>query len=619
MSAASPGLGSTLRIAIASGKGGTGKTTIATNLAVVLAETGSRVAYVDCDVEEPNGHLFLRPELQRTREVAIPVPEVDPARCTLCGLCGQACRYSAIVALPQKILTFPKLCHGCGACVYACLEEAIREVPRVTGVVEVGVARDLAFLQGRLSIGEAMAPPVIRAVLDAVPAGHTVILDAPPGTSCPVIAAVKAADVVLLVTEPTPFGLNDLALAVALVRELEIPFGVLTNRAGSGDDEVARYCAREGIPVLLELPDDLAIAQAYSRGELAVDAVPSLRPLFGDLFEQLVLLTGGAPPAPFQAPAPVVSAGATGLTPPSEALQILAGNDLKELVVVSGKGGTGKTSVVASFFALTEGALVADCDVDAADLHLVLAPEHRGRWPFIGGVTAVIDQDLCTACGECESHCRFDAIQVRGASGERRRVDPVACEGCGLCVDCCPEGAARLEPAVNGEWYLSETRHGPMAHARLGIAQENSGKLVSILRREAKALGLGRQLGLLIVDGSPGIGCPVIASITGADLVLLVTEPTLSGLHDLRRVAELCRQLRARAGVCINKVDLNLEVARRIEEAAAQWGLPVLGRIRYDPLVTRAQVQRQAVVEGEDGPAAQDLRALWDQVKQALA
>jgi MinD superfamily P-loop ATPase len=197
-----------LRIAIASGKGGTGKTTIATNLAVVLAKAGVRTTYVDCDVEEPNGHLFLKPVILSTRQVSIPVPAVDESRCTFCGACGKACRYSAIVALPAKVLTFAKLCHGCGGCTLACTEGAIREVPRVTGVVEQGVAGQVTFLQGKLDVGEAMSPPVIRAVLAAAPTEGTVVIDAPPGTSCPVIASVKSADVVLLVTEPTPFGLK---------------------------------------------------------------------------------------------------------------------------------------------------------------------------------------------------------------------------------------------------------------------------------------------------------------------------------------------------------------------------------------------------------------------------
>ncbi len=608
-----------MRIAIASGKGGTGKTTIATNLAVALAETGARVAYVDCDVEEPNGRLFLKPTIRTTREVSIPVPAVDASRCTLCGACGQACRYSAILALPKTVATFPKLCHGCGGCALACPEGAISEVPRIVGTVEEGTAGCLAFVEGRLNVGEAMAPPVIRAVLRAAPEDCMLVLDAPPGTSCPVIESVKRADAVLLVTEPTPFGLNDLQLAVAMVRELRLPLGVAVNRAGIGDRGVFDYCAREGIPVLFELANDRAIAYAYSRGELAVAALPQLSPAFVRLAQRLAEL---ATTAPRRITEPVRRARLTAAErggPPSNTLQVGRGDNVRELVVISGKGGTGKTSIVASFFALAQQAAVADCDVDAADLHLVLDPVVRRCWPFSGGATAVINADRCNDCGVCAERCRFDAIRVPDdRSIIRREVDPISCEGCGVCADVCPEDAVALLPAESGEWFVSDTRFGPLVHARLGIAQENSGKLVSLVRREAKALCLSNRRSLLICDGSPGIGCPVIASIAGAHMVLIVTEPTLSGLHDLVRVAELCRQFHVDTRVCINKADLNPELSDRIDVEAARLGIPVLGRIRYDESVTAAQVRRMAVVENGDSPAAMDIRGVWARVDAAM-
>jgi len=294
----------------------------------------------------------------------------------------------------------------------------------------------------------------------------------------------------------------------------------------------------------------------------------------------------------------------------------------KELIVISGKGGTGKTSIVASFAALAQRAVVADCDVDAADLHLVLNPRIEKRGTFSGGSRARIKPGHCTACDICEELCRFDAIYYDGPGNGRVpktfRVDPIACEGCGVCAHFCPEHAIDFAPVVNGQWFVSETRCGSMVHAKLGVAEENSGKLVSLVRVEAKRVAERRNLDLVIIDGSPGIGCPVIASITGADLVLVVTEPTLSGLHDLGRVADLTEHFGIKTLVCVNKWDLNKGVTLEIETQAKRRGLKVAGRIRYDRAVTDAQIKMRSVVECHNSGAAADIRQLWAGMSLAL-
>ncbi len=294
----------------------------------------------------------------------------------------------------------------------------------------------------------------------------------------------------------------------------------------------------------------------------------------------------------------------------------------KELVVISGKGGTGKTSIVASFAALADKVVLADCDVDAADLHLVLDPKVVRRESFSGGKRARIKAGHCVACGKCEEICRFDAIYFDGPGNgqvdKTFRIDPIACEGCGVCAWFCAEKAIEYTPAVNGEWYVSETRHGPMVHAKLGIAEENSGKLVSTVRKEAGVIAEQRDLDLVLIDGSPGIGCPVIASITGADLVLIVTEPTLSGLHDLGRVADVARHFGIPGLVCVNKWDINPDVATEIERQATERGLTVAGRVRYDRAVTDAQVRKQAVVEYQQDGCSADIREVWAKAGESL-
>lgn len=288
---------------------------------------------------------------------------------------------------------------------------------------------------------------------------------------------------------------------------------------------------------------------------------------------------------------------------------------MKELVVLSGKGGTGKTSLTASLAALAEKPALADCDVDASNLPLVLGPRVRRREAFSGGLRARIEPNRCTACGKCEELCRFDAILCDGPGNDRGlqtfRVDPFACEGCGVCAHFCTDRAIEMAPTDGGEWFVSETRFGPLVHARLRPGQGNSGKLAALVREQAReaARAAGREL--ILIDGPPGIGCPVMASLTGASMLLAVTEPTPSGEHDLERVLALARQFEIPAFVCVNKHDLNPAMTARIKRRAAELGAAVAGRIPYDPAVTAAQRRGVPVVEHDQGPAAQAMIELW--------
>jgi MinD superfamily P-loop ATPase len=272
-------------ISVASGKGGTGKTLVATSLALSL-EKGT-VQLLDCDVEEPDAHLLLRPSLDSARPVMLPVPKVDETRCTFCGHCSEVCAFNAIAVMGRTVLLLPELCHGCGACAYLCPEDAITEEGREVGTIEVGMAGNVRFAQGRLAIGEAMPVPVIRAVKALADTSTAVIIDAPPGTGCPVVEAVRGSDFCLLVTEPTPFGLHDLTLAVELMHDLAIPCGVIINRDGLGDDAVERYCAEQGVAVLLRIPFDRRIAELYCRGVTLAEGMPEWKGAFRDLLEKV--------------------------------------------------------------------------------------------------------------------------------------------------------------------------------------------------------------------------------------------------------------------------------------------------------------------------------------------
>ena len=609
-----------MRLAIVSGKGGTGKTTVATSLARVLSQGTGQVAYLDCDVEEPNGHLFLHPQDLQAETVHVMVPKVDMAACDLCGACGKACRFHAILPLKKQVLTFPKLCHGCGGCELACTRQAISEVPAPVGQVERGRSGDLIFVHGLLDIGQAMGTPVIKAVLKAAPPeADNLIIDSPPGTSCPVVESLGGAEAALLVCEPTPFGIHDLALAVDVVRALGMPMGLVINRAGAGGDaEVEAFAEAQGLPILARLPLERQVAVAYAQGQLICDLSEAWHARFVDLGKAVGELARAPRPKP-QTP-PAVQKIDSPPPPPSQVIEEQqpekATHSPKEIIVISGKGGTGKTSLTASLASLATNTALADCDVDASDLHLVCQPKVRQAWNFSGGTKAVIDQEDCTRCGLCQELCRFDA--VLGDADQGFSIDPIACEGCGVCSDHCPTQTIRQIQPIEGIWSLSDTPYGPMVHARLSPGEANSGKLVTLVRQESKAIAQLEGKDLVLVDGSPGIGCPVMASLTDAAMAIIVTEPSVAGIHDLKRVASLCKQLSIPACVVINKADLHPATTQEIEAFAQKSDLFVAGRIRYDAAVTQAQIEHRPVVELQDSKAGQDIKQLWKELCHAL-
>jgi MinD superfamily P-loop ATPase len=284
---------------------------------------------------------------------------------------------------------------------------------------------------------------------------------------------------------------------------------------------------------------------------------------------------------------------------------------MKEVVVLSGKGGTGKTTIVGSLAALAERKVLADCDVDAADLHLLLSPSERQKNEFWSGQVARIDEEKCIQCGQCQEICRFNAIKDFA-------VDRISCEGCGFCSHVCPVQAITMNENMSGYWFISDTRYGPLVHARLGIAQENSGKLVAVVRQQAKKTAEKEGKDLIISDGPPGIGCPVISSLSGASLALLVAEPSLSGMHDLDRVLDVCRHFGVPAMVCINKYDLNENNTRRMESQCLSRGVEIAGKIPFDNVVTESIVHGVPLVEHSDGEVAREMERMWRTLSEVL-
>ena len=608
-----------MKITVASGKGGTGKTTLAVNLAYSLAAKGEKVRLLDCDVEEPDDHLFVNPKHSQNIPVNVQKPILNADKCTGCGKCAEACNYNAIVVIKEKVMIFNELCHSCGVCSYVCQEGALQEEPYSIGTVQTalnstGEQKQLfPFVYGLLNIGEALAPAIVRQVKEYIDPEAINIIDASPGTSCPVVEAVRGSDVAVLITEPTPFGLNDLKLAVGLTLKMDVPTGIVVNRSEGKDELIREYAESIGVPILGRIPFRREYAEAYSRGDILAASFPELKENLLVLFGEIAKLCGSAVPA---VPEEVeISVEKKAPAVPDRVSVVKC----REIAVISGKGGTGKTMVVSSLALLSRNKVLADNDVDAADLHLLLVPSIYEAHDFIGGKTPVIDFIKCTGCGLCADNCHFNAIFPDGPSNDYTnisyRIDELACEGCGLCGYVCPVGAIDFHNNITGRWFVSETRHGPMVHARLGIAEENSGKLVTQVRKRASELARGKGYDKILSDGPPGTGCPVIASVSGVDLVLIVTEPTVSGVHDMERVLKLSAHFGVPFLIIINKADLNAEQARKISRLAEETGSRVIGEIPFDHNVNEALMNGKTIIEHGKGPALEAILAVWDALR----
>ena len=380
-----------MKISISSGKGGTGKTFVATNISYVLNDMNKNTTFLDCDVEEPNGHLFLKPDIYKQEDVNLLSPVgVDDKLCTKCGKCVKACRYNAIALVNDKVLFFKNLCHICGACQLVCPENAIIEQNRKIGQLFHGIRTNVDFHYGLLETGEGgMTPRLIKKVKENIGKEITII-DSPPGTSCPVVETVKNSDLCVLVTDPTPFGINDLKLAVNMCREINIEPVILVNRARYFNDDLKNYCKSENLEIIGEIPDDRRVAEYYSYGHIVSKNLPEIYELFKDIALKILSFSQKKyePVKRIEKNNEIIKSVKIECSVRNNFSQI---NNAKEIVIISGKGGTGKTSLAASFCALQKNIAIADCDVDAADLHLVLSPEVKEKGFFSGGEIAVID------------------------------------------------------------------------------------------------------------------------------------------------------------------------------------------------------------------------------------
>lgn len=603
------------KIAVCSGKGGTGKTTVALSLAWTLGQASQfemPVKLIDCDVEEPNCHLFLHGDYAEPVKVTADKPEFDLDRCIGCGKCVKKCRYNAIAVVKGIPLAFNDLCHSCGVCSAICPYDAIRLTPQPIGEIrEDKNLQPFAFAYGLLNVGESQSTVVIDTLVEKSLARGLTIIDGPPGTACPVVKTISHADKVILVTEPTPFGAHDLSVALNLCNQLEKPCAIMINRSDENDSLIEKIARKHQVPIVGRIPFRREYARVYSEGIILAAEFPSLREEISGSFSRL--LSEAIVPQRVEAQVAVVDKSyQVSSERPTES------KDYQELTILSGKGGTGKTTVAAAFSALAGNCIFADCDVDAANLKLLLNGKTLYSKAISLGHEALIKPRLCSKCGLCADKCRFGAITIDPTSG-KYLVNPLHCEGCGLCLEICPCKAISEVNAETGKLMISESKKGLLIHADLATAAENSGKLVAMVRDLAFTIIEQQKKEWLVADGPPGTACPAIASLTGTDRVILVTEPSVAALHDLKRVIKLARHFGLRAEIIINKADINQTVCRKIRELANESGSTVVGEIPFDESVKEAIKAGVPITEFNDGPAAKALKEIWNKIKEKKA
>ena len=512
-------------------------------------------------------------------------------------------------------MAFPQLCRWCGACQVVCPRDALLVSKRPIGMVYQGRSGKIDLRWATLQAGAGGMTVRLIEKIKQHANDELTVLDSPPGTSCAVVNTIQDADVVVLVGDPTRFGQHDLKLSVHLCRSMNIQPLVLINRSGIGNlEELRRWCESENLPILAEIPDDRQIAELYSKGLLPIEHLDYLRQLFLQAAQKLTALPNKQ----------INQKQVCDSKPKAETVFLNSGTllktvdeqiptaDLAEIAIVSGKGGTGKTSLAACFAQL-EKAVVADCDVDAADMHLLLEPHILESETYIGGRVMSIDPRQCSVCGKCIDVCQWNAISKTNGVVS---IDEDKCEGCGACVLVCLTKAIKTNPTRDGKWYWSSTRYGNMSHATLEPGKENSGKLVTLVRKNAMQKNDSPKNTAVVLDGSPGTGCPVIASVGGAKAAVIVTEPTVSGLHDLNRILELTEHFKIPAGIVINKADINPQVSEDIKKLVQKRNADILGELPYDTVFVKAQQEGKTVLEYQpDSELSKNVKDIWKKAK----